>query len=88
MKKTKFVKVEKIDEVIDDIVCNKCGGSCKSADEYDTNFYGLIETYIEGGYNSISLEDGMSYTFSLCEKCLKELFENFKIPVEKKEYTI
>lgn len=81
MKKVKLVK--KQIEVIDDILCNKCGKSCKEDCGEDVIEYcGLIETTIEGGYFSPVLEDAVKYTFSLCEECLNELFKTFKIEVE------
>lgn len=86
MKKTTKVKIE-VDHV-EDILCNKCGESCEKSfyDSYvkiHSEFYGLIETRAESGYLSDHLEDGYSYVFSLCEKCLKNMFKRFKIPVEK-----
>lgn len=74
MKLTKVVTVE-IEEV-EDILCNKCGASLKC--ELNTN--GLVEAEVRGGYDSPHLTDGEIYEFSLCEKCLVELFENFKFP--------
>lgn len=54
------------------------------------DFYGLIEQTVSGGYFSSNDENGLcdmeSYTFSLCEKCLKTIFKGFKIPVQTKEY--
>lgn len=50
--------------------------------------YGLIEQTVSGGYDSYALEDLQKYTFSLCEGCLKELFDAFKIPVSQREYII
>ncbi len=64
-------------EVIDDILCNKCGGSCR----YYGNDHGLVEQVIEGGYGS-KLGDMVTYRFSLCEGCLATLFATFKHPVE------
>lgn len=84
MKVTKVVRVDT--EVVEDIRCNKCGETCVkflggSKDFKD--FYGLIEAVVSGGYESTDLEDTVTYTFSLCEKCLKELFDTFKIPVKR-----
>ncbi len=44
--------------------------------------YGLIEVTVSGGYHSFTLEDLTQYTFSMCEGCLKKLFDTFKIPPE------
>ena len=81
MRITKIAKVDR--EITTDIICNKCGESCKEELLDETmqmcSFYGLIEVTVTGGYCSTHLADGSSYTFSLCEKCLVELFESFKI---------
>ncbi len=61
--------------VTDDIICNKCGNSCK--DSCDMNYEGLIEASVFGGYAS-KLGDQVNYEFSLCEDCLIELFKTFK----------
>lgn len=71
--------------VTKDVLCNKCGESCKLPTS-SLQFYGLIETKVSGGYDSIILDDLHTYTFSLCEACLKELFETFKLPVEEGRY--
>jgi hypothetical protein len=78
-------KINKEVEVIEEILCNKCGESCipgKHDEVYDA--YGLIEKTARGGYWSPELYDDVSYTFSLCEKCLRELFDSFKIPPQTK----
>jgi len=66
-------QITKVIEEVDDILCNKCGKSLKG----ECDFEGLIEAEAVGGYGSI-LGDMCKYKFSLCENCLKELFENFK----------
>lgn len=79
MKKMKTVTQEV--EIIEDIVCNRCGGSCRSKLDpiENTDFYGLIEASFSTGYFSQHLPDGFIYSFSLCEECLAELFKSFKI---------
>lgn len=66
-----------------DIRCNKCGESCLvfSSLSLAPQSYGLINTSVSGGYYSSHLVDGVTYNFSICEKCLKEIFEGFKVPV-------
>lgn len=84
----KIIKKELITEekdIIEDIICNKCGKTCNKNFEdskLNPDPYGLIEVTVSGGFLSKPLHDGNSYTFSLCEQCLQELFDNFKIPVE------
>ena len=69
----------KIDKFLYDTYCNKCGDKIIP----QTSF--MDEFSITGGYHNKYLEDNITYTFSLCEKCLKELFNTFKIPVDKKD---
>lgn len=79
MKKTHIETKSLTQEVIDDILCNQCGESCQ--DESGMNFEGLIETNVCGGYSSL-LGDSIRYTFSLCERCLEQLFRGFQIATE------
>lgn len=67
---TRQVEVEEIE----DIICNRCGGSCKVA---GMNFEGLIGIDFTGGYGS-HLGDGNRYRFDVCETCLEEWFKSFK----------
>lgn len=68
-------KMTKEVEIVDDVICNKCGKSCKGE---MGNFNGLIETKVIGAYDSMCLSDQDTYVFSLCEQCLVELFKTFK----------
>jgi hypothetical protein len=52
------------------------------------NFNGLVEVEVSGAYDSTHLEDCTNYTFSLCEKCLVELFETFSISPLETGYAI
>ena len=61
-------------------VCNKCGGSL--CPPHSTSPQGLVEHRVDGGYSSDYLTDCTSYSFSLCEKCLRDTFETFLIPPE------
>lgn len=70
-------------EIVDDVICNKCGVSCR--DSCDMNFEGIIELSICGGYAS-KLGDSVQYTFSVCENCLKNFFSTFTIPPNTKDY--
>jgi hypothetical protein len=71
----------------EEILCNKCGNSCCNIPkelDYISNS-GMIDCKVYGGYFSEKLEDFATYTFSLCENCICELFNQFKIPVRKTE---
>lgn len=78
---------------LDTVICNKCGGSCKVEDPDGSKqtkrdhlgFYGLLKGEVIGGYFSPVLKDLVRYRFSLCEKCLAELFATFTVPVEEQD---
>ena len=63
--------------------CNKCGMSCKG---HIGNQLGLIEAEVSGGYDSTHLGDGDVYRFSLCERCVKELIDSFKLHAKQGNY--
>ncbi len=70
-------EVQQTITVVSDIICNKCGESCKS------NFHGyegLLEAEVFGGYGSEHVGDMNKHKFSMCEKCFMELSATFKIP--------
>lgn len=84
---------EKLDEVFGmhdgtvEVVCNKCGESCRRNNgDLFMGYYGLINAKVSGGYMSDPLQDGKTYKFSLCEKCLNNIFKKFKIKVEEDFY--
>lgn len=66
-------------DVLVDVLCNSCGESCLN-DIGDFN--GLIDAIITCGYGSL-IEDDTKYTFSICESCLKKMFDTFKIGPSK-----
>lgn len=57
---------------IKDILCNKCGKSCKG--EYD---FENLEANSSWGYGSN--RDGEVWQFHLCEKCSVKLYNTFKV---------
>jgi hypothetical protein len=59
--------------------CNGCGSSLARPGRIEPQG-GLIETTVSGGYDSEHLLDMVRYTFSLCEKCMRVLFDGFKVP--------
>lgn len=73
------------------ILCNLCGESCNLEESGFSEPNGLIEAKVRGGYFSTpgngsgALDDGVTYTFSLCEFCLDYLFDNCVIPVKCKD---
>lgn len=77
MIKTSKIMIEK--EVIDDVICNKCGASMYNGKANIGNCFGLIEAKVSGGYDSPVLGDCETYTFSLCERCLLVLFNDCQV---------
>jgi len=73
------VTVTKTETVIHDILCNKCGKSCRTP---IGNYEGLIEVKVQGGYDSPVVGDMTTWTFSLCQYCIAEFGKSFKIPIE------
>lgn len=67
-------KLQTVSE-IKDIICNKCGNSCRFG---PLNYEGLIEVTFQSGFYSTIFGDCQEHSFSLCEPCLKELYETFK----------
>lgn len=68
--------------------CNQCGGGlCPDVEGWNGQSPdGLIETKVRGHYDSTDLSDTTIYQFSLCEKCLRTLFNGFVIPPKVGEY--
>lgn len=67
------------------ILCNMCGESLcidisvLSGKWQSNEPQGLQDAKVTGGYESYHLLDMTSYTFSLCEHCLRKMFNQFKI---------
>lgn len=80
----KLIKELKEVEVVKEVNCNKCAESLKVSESGSDEFYGLVGAKVHGGYFSTDLEDGTEYEFDLCEKCVKEMFDSFKMEVSKK----
>jgi hypothetical protein len=68
---------------IRDVVCNKCAKSLRRGDDcFSSYLYGLPGITYEGGYFSSGkiIQDGQKIQFSICESCLDDLIQTFKIP--------
>lgn len=78
------------DKIYKTCLCNMCGESCSMAIEHEgpESFYGLIGAQAKGFYHSPILSDCTAYRFDICEKCLKELFDSFNLPVDEREYMV
>lgn len=92
MIKTKLVKKEVEVEEIEDIICNNCGESlARGLLETPEFSYGLVEINYSGGWHSYETKgkfiwDGVTVTFSICEKCLDKMCQNFKIPPKHSDF--
>jgi hypothetical protein len=63
-----------------EILCNRCGGYQRPIGSHNEQYaHGLEDATITGGYDSYHLFDMTSYKFSICEKCLREMFNQFAI---------
>jgi hypothetical protein len=60
--------------------CNNCGDCLADEDQSLNQTLGAENLSVKGCYSSTHLTDCTKYTFSLCEKCLRSMFESFKIP--------
>lgn len=76
-------------------VCNKCGGTLVSPNHPESQIdpdnpplYGLVGAKVRGHYSSYGLTDLTEYSFSICEGCLKTLFESFKHPPDTRDYEV
>ena len=82
MKITRTIQVDS--EITVDVRCNKCGDSLIPPSERSVEragnppLYGLVEQTVSGGFESTALHDLEHYTFSICEPCLKEMFDGFR----------
>lgn len=61
--------------------CNRCGGSLYTPEGTVSEqvAYGIEHLEITGAYHSEGLNDLHRYTFSLCERCLRAMFQEWKI---------
>jgi len=68
--------------------CNQCGGSlCPDVEGWNGQSPdGLVEAKVRGHYDSTHLSDTTIYQFSICEACLRRLFNGFVIPPKMGEY--
>jgi len=69
-------------------VCNGCGGCLCVGDTDDSYPYGLVDAAVSGAYSSTHLSDCTNYKFSLCEGCLRELFDGCVVKPRISEYAI
>lgn len=70
----------------DEHLCNWCGLTILLGDAMASSPHGMYRHTVSGGYASTpgngdgALDDGDTYTFSLCELCIDHMFSQFQIP--------
>ena len=82
MEKREKKLVEK--EVVSDIICNKCGESCKDYIDTEGKHYNFNHAVITPSFGYGSLLDSYEFEVHLCEKCYSEFESTFKIEPKKK----
>lgn len=68
-------KVSQLKEIpsVVDVLCNKCGKSCSSAEEH---YFSYASLTVHWGYGST--RDGQVHEAQLCENCWAEIIKGFK----------
>lgn len=79
MRTIKKVKAAETDRLVTKIVCNSCGKAAKHPDCTD-----ITPVDIEFSYGSE--QDGQTWSFDICDTCIKDIVAKFKVP-PKKELT-
>lgn len=70
-------------ELIDDVICNKCGKSCR---DETTGLIEAVPLSMTWGYGSS--KDGEGHESHVCEHCYDEIIAGFKIPPEVHEHLL
>lgn len=60
--------------------CNGCGGTLSNDFCKEHEVVGLPLVKVDGQYQSTHLNELHTYSFSICEICLRKMFESFVIP--------
>lgn len=68
-------QVQRIDTDTVDVLCNKCGESCKRVHGIE-----CVRLFADWGYDSS--KDGTTEQADLCEQCWDALVATFKLPPE------
>jgi hypothetical protein len=64
-------------EVIKDILCNKCGKSCKKHEGFEESF-SFADLNVHWGYFSDDNRDGEVHEAHLCQSCWEGIVATFK----------
>ncbi len=72
MEKIKKITETREVEIIEEVICNKCG---EAIDEYSS----YVGARMSCGYGS-RIGDGVNISFDICEDCVIEIMKTFKIP--------
>lgn len=68
--------VTEVRQVVERVVCDRCA---LEISEEQFRFGNWYSGAYPGGYGSNPLSDGTLYEWDMCEKCLAEMFDSFKI---------
>lgn len=75
-----------------EVLCNMCGEcmcpyiKTRSGTWSSDDPHGLYNAKVQGSYESYHLFDMTNYTFSFCEKCLRQLFNQCKVKPVVSDY--
>lgn len=64
--------------VIDDILCNQCGQSCRVPEAAEKREFDCLDANVNWGYHSS--KDLETHKWHLCETCYDALIATFAIP--------
>lgn len=81
MIKKKIIRQEIDEEIIEDVICNKCGKS--TLDKMKMNYECAI---LSASWGFSSKKDMQSHKSHLCESCYDNIVESFEIPTEIEGY--
>lgn len=73
-----YTRKEKMVEVVEQILCNRCGKVIVK-DDCETYFHG------EQSWGYFSNKDGRKDAFDLCESCYDAFVSSFTLPIETNE---
>ena len=79
-----YKKVKAIETIVRSVNCNKCGRKIKVVSNHENISEDYLSINYRFGYGS--LLDGKHWQFDLCELCLINYVNTFKIKVTEKNY--
>ena len=74
-------------EVIEDVLCNLCGQSCKDQ-HYPNNVFGPMEVSDTGSYGQNFPPDLENWEIDICQYCFAWIVAHCRLPPRRREYYI